>query len=231
MKTTNVKPSDLNYDRYATTKYDRDIVNSIPFHKEIHTLIAEFLKKNFKADREYSVLDLGAGTAITTKLIQDKLPKSTFDIVDFSKTMLDGAKKKMGTKNVRYFLEDFSQMKFDRQYDIIVAVIGVHHQTHAGKKRLFKLIYKQLKPGGVFIFGDLVTYKDDHKKALNHAKHFKHLVDYSTDEKTLEEWAHHHMFLNNLAPIEDQLEWLEEAGFKNKTAFLKFNTALLFCEK
>lgn len=35
--TTNVKPSDLNYDKYSTDKYDMDIINSIPYHKELHT--------------------------------------------------------------------------------------------------------------------------------------------------------------------------------------------------
>lgn len=231
MKTTNVKPSQLNYHHYVTSKYDRDIVNAIPFHKDVHKYIAQYLLKHFQSSHEYQIIDLGTGTAITAKLMQEILPNSHFDLVDFSKTMLEGAKKKMGTKNVRYILKDFSKMKFDRTYDIVVAVIGVHHQTHIGKKRLFKMIYKILNSGGVFIFGDLVTYKDDRKKALNDARHFKHLADHTTDEKTLEEWAHHHMFLNNPATIEDQIKWLEQIGFKVKKEFHQFNTALLICKK
>lgn len=55
------------------------------------------------------------------------------------------------------------------------------------------------------------------------------LVEHATDEKTLTEWAHHHMFLNDLAPIEHQIEWLSKVGFKVQKDFLKMNTALLFC--
>ena len=81
------------------------------------------------------------------------------------------------------------------------------------------------------MFGDLVTYKNKYQAALNNAKHYKHLVDKSTDEKTLSEWAYHHQFLNDLSPIEDQIDWLEKIGFKVDKKFLQFNTALLICKK
>ena len=66
---TNVKAGELNYDKYTTDKYDQDIVNSIPFHKELHEHIADFVKSNFDSTKEYSILDLGTGTGITAKLI------------------------------------------------------------------------------------------------------------------------------------------------------------------
>lgn len=231
MKTTNVKPQQLNYDHYSTNKYDRDIINSIPHHQELHEAIIAFVKRNFKKSGDYSVLDLGVGTAITSKMIQDVLPEAEFDLVDFSKKMLDGAKKRMGLKNVRYIFGDYSKIKFDRKYDIVVSVIGLHHQNHQGKRLLFKRIHSLLKPGGVFIFGDLVTHKDAKKAALNQALHFHHLVEKSTDRKTLEEWAHHHAVLNDLAPVEDQVAWLKRLGFKVSIEMLKMNTALIICKK
>lgn len=228
---TNVKPAELNYDKYATDKYDRDIVNAVPFHRGLHSCIADFVENNFESVKEYQVLDLGTGTGITAKLIRDILPRSEFDLVDFSQQMLTGAKKKLGHKKTRYFLKDYARMTFDKKYDIVVAVIGVHHQNTLGKQKLFKKIYSGLKPGGVFIFGDLVTYADKFEAMRNQARHLHHLVEHATDEKTLNEWAHHHMFLNDLAPIEDQIKWLEKTGFKVKKEFLKMNTTLLFCHK
>lgn len=230
-KTTNVHASELNYDKYSSEKYDQDIVNSIPFHKELHKKIIEFVSKNFNKDKKYVILDLGVGTGITSKLIQDLLPNSEFDVVDFSKKMLSGAKKKLGTNKVNYIFGDYSKLQFSRKYDIIVSVIGLHHQNKEGKKMLFKKIYSLLNNRGVFIFGDLVTYKDKHGAALNNALHFHHLVEKSTDKKTLSEWAYHHMFLNDLSPIEDQINWLKEIGFKVNQSFLKMNTTLLICKK
>ncbi len=213
------------------TKYDRDIVHSIPFHEELHRHIQKYVKKHFKKDGAYSVIDLGAGTGITSKIVREVLPGATFDLVDFSKQMLAGAKKKLGTKGVNYLLRDYADLSLKKKYDVAIAVIGVHHQTHEGKKKLFKKIYQLLKPGGVFFFGDLVTHRDKVKAAYAQARHFHHLVEKATDQKTLAEWAHHHLFLNNLAPIEDQIAWLREVGFRVKPVLSKWNTALLICEK
>ena len=152
--------------------------------------------------------------------------------MDFSEQMMKGAKRKLGNKNVTYLLGDYASLSLKKNmYDAIVSVVGIHHQTDLGKKKLFNKIYSLLKPGGVFIFGDLVTYKDQYAKAYNHALHYHHLVEHATDKKTLREWSHHHMFLNLLAPVEDQINWLEEVGFKVKTELLKMNTALLVCKK
>lgn len=231
MHTTDVTPEDLNYNTYSMRKYDRDIVNSIPYHAELHFALAQFIKKYFNKQQKVVVLDLGVGTGLTSKLLRQLLPNAEFEVVDFSRRMLVSAKVKLGMRNIRYIYGDYAKHKFNRKYDIVVSVIGVHHQTHAGKRRLFKKIYKLLKPGGVFIFGDLVTYSNKQKAALNQALHFHHLVEHSANNQTLTDWAHHHLFLNNLAPLEDQTGWLKAAGFKISLVFNKFNTALLICKK
>ncbi len=229
--TTNVKPSDLNYDHYTKNKYDRDIVVAIPFHREIHTKIARFVKSNYAADVPYDIVDLGVGTGITSGIIKSLLPQSNVDVVDFSEQMINGAKKRLGSRNVRYLIGDYATMRFDKKYDIVCSVIGIHHQSHAGKRKLFKKIHAMLKPGGIFIFGDLVTHRLPPIAALNHARHYHHLVANASNEKMLTEWAHHHMYLNNLATVEDQIEWLEEAGFSVKQEFLRLNTSLIFAKK
>ena len=198
--------------------------------KSVQNMIKKFDSK-FDKNKNYKILDLGVGTAITSRIIKDILPKGEFDLVDFSKQMLNGAKKKMGADNTNYILGDYSKIKFGEKYDIVVSVIGIHHQNTVGKKKLFKKIFTLLKPGGVFIFGDLVTYNDKHTAALNNARHYNHLVEKSIDEKTLKDWAFHHMFLNDLSPIEDQIDWLKGIGFKVNKKFLEFNTALLICKK
>lgn len=227
---TTVSPSQLNYDHYSEHKYDSDIVNSIPHHRQIHHLVANFVHKKLH-HKNIEILDLGVGTGITSKLLQSLLPSAQLTVVDFSKQMLKNAVNKLGKKNVKYLFGDYSKFKFDQKYDLIISVIGLHHQNNAGKKKMFKKIYSLLKPDGVFIFGDLITYRDKYRAAYNHSLHFHHLVEHATDKKTLTEWAHHHMFLNELAPIEDQVHWLKQVGFKVEIKFLKTNTALLICKK
>lgn len=229
--TTLATAEQLNYHHYTKNKYDCDITRSIPGHEKIHNSIARYLKNNYNKSVAYSVLDLGVGTGITSRVILDCLPKARFDLVDFSTTMLKQSKIKMG-KSAKYHLEDMSLYKIKPgYYDIVTTVIGMHHQSDAGKKKMFKNIYKGLKKNGVFIFGDLMTYSDKNMAALNNALHFHNLVENSTDKKTLTEWAYHHMFLNKLTPMENQVRWLEEVGFRIVKNVCIFNTVLLICEK
>ena len=230
-RVTNIKPSELNYDKYAMDQYDRDIVNSIPFHKELHTHIASFIENNFDLTRALEVLDLGTGTGITAKLVRDLLPLAHIDVVDFSEQMMSGAKKKLGDKNVGYIFGDYAHIDFQKKYDVVVSVIGIHHQNADGKRKLFNKIYSLLKSGGIFIFGDLVTYRDKYDAARNNALHYHHLVERAFDETALTEWAHHHMFLNDLAPVEDQIDWLSAAGFRVQKDYLRMNTCLIFASK
>lgn len=230
-KTTNVKPSDLNYDRYTRNQYDRDIVRAIPAHQELHERLCKFLLKKYPSTQAMKILDLGTGTAITSALVRDVFQNAQFDLVDFSKQMLAGARKRMGRKNVHYILGDFSLLKFDQQYDMVMTVIGLHHQTSVGTRRLLKRMHRQIKPNGFFVLGDLVTYTDKQLAAFNNCKHYHHLTENAANDKVLMEWAYHHQFLNDLKTIENYRTWLGEAGFKVVYEFSQWNTALLIAQK
>jgi|GEM_PF-756436 len=229
---TNVTYDKLNYNHYTKEQYDRDIVNAIPYHRELHQKILDDLFEKYKPKEIRDVLDLGVGTGITTQMIKDRFPNFKFDVVDFSENMLDHTRKKLGTENVNYILGDYSKIDFNKKYDVIVSVIGMHHQNNDGKKFMFKRIYDLLNVDGEFIFGDLVTYKNADEAALNQEKHFEHLKNNAADEQTYKEWEYHHKVLNDLAPIEDQEKWLLEAGFKTvERKLLEVNTALIICKK
>ena len=230
--TTNLKASQLNYDHYTAARYDREIINAIPSYKGLHNSIIAFLSERYDRNRAYDILDLGVGTGLTCALIKKQLPYSRFDVVDFSQNMLASAKRRLGGTNTNYILGDYSELQFSKRYDIIASVIGIHHQTNWGKRKLFKKIHSSLKEEGIFVLGDLMTYRDKHAAALNEALHFHHLVEHSADKNTITEWAYHHKFLNLLAPMEDQIEWLRDAGFcKVKTTFRRYNTVLILARK
>ena len=44
----------------------------------------------------------------------------------------------MGKNKVNYIFGDYSKIRFNKKYDIVVSVIGIHHQNAIGKKKLFK---------------------------------------------------------------------------------------------
>ena len=230
MKTTNVTISQLNYNRYENKKYDTDIRKVIPgyeqLHKEITKIVSSLPKKNLK------IADLGAGTGLTAEVILKVLPTAKLTAIDFSETMILGAKKRLANYHVDFKRGDYSLLNYGKNFDMIFSVIGIHHQNNAGKQKVFGKAYSSLKHGGIFLLGDLVTYKDKFKAALNEAKHYAFMVEHLKDEISLREWSYHHKFLNDLAPLEDQIKWLEEAGFSKVEVKYNFlNTALILAKK
>jgi tRNA (cmo5U34)-methyltransferase len=224
---TNVKPEELNYSRYENDVYDSDIEAVIPGHRAMHDVIEQVVSKTTPKE----VLELGVGTGTTAARILRQHPDAHYTANDFCPTMMEGAKRRLKGHNVDYLPGDFSQVPFGRQ-DLVVAVIGVHHQTHEGKKQLFRKVCDSLTPGGAFVFGDLMTFRDPQEAALNDAQHYAHLVNNARNETSLKEWAHHHKNLNILAPMEDQINWLRAAGFTRvDTEFRLHNTVLLCAYK
>lgn len=226
---TNVKPTDLNYHHDSSSKYDRDIVAVIPGHEELHRKLIEYLKKRKGGVK--SILDLGTGTAITAALIAKQFSDATFTLNDFSKPMLNGAKKKLNGSSVKFLFGDYARVPIGNGYDVVVSVIGMHHQTTAGKKAMFKKIYASLAPGGCFLLGDLMTWRDARVAAVAQARHLHHLVSTASNAASLQAWAHHHLVLNDPATVEDQTEWLRNCGFTVKKLFGQWNTVLLVAEK
>lgn len=221
--------AEVNFHSYPAEQYDRDIRNSIPFHDEIHQTITDFIWDKRDSQPALKVLDLGCGTGLTSQAIRLGAPNSRIILVDFSQHMLNGARRKLGDDNATYRCEDYTKMNIaEKRFDVIASVIGLHHQSDVHKAAMFAKIRRGLADGGTFVFGDLVTFRDPEKAALEAARHYHHLVENAADEETLAEWAHHHMFLNRLAPLEDQIEWLKAAGFSAiSTAFIEYQTALI----
>ncbi len=227
---TNVKPQDLNYDHYSNDVYDRDIQAIIPGHRELHQHIKAIVKK-FGKER-ISILELGTGTGLTAECILKVIPNAKYLGIDFSRTMLNGAKRRLKKYNAAFVLGDYAKVTFPKKVGLVISVIGIHHQTNDGKRKLFKKIHQALNPNGIFLFGDLVTFRNPKEVALNDAKHYAHLVRNARDEQCLKDWAHHHKFLNIPAPLEDLIAWLEKAGFRDiKVAYRKYNTALIYAKK
>jgi tRNA (cmo5U34)-methyltransferase len=173
------------------------------------------------------------GTGLTSERILRAFPVSTYTGIEYSENMLTGARKRLAPYDSTLICGDYTEGDLPTGNDLVVSVIGIHHQeTDDDKKRLFGRIYDSLADEGHFVFGDLVTYRDPAEAALNEARHYHNLVTNVEDETLLREWAHHHKFLNCLAPLEDQVNWLREVGFRQvDVVYTKFNTALIHAVK
>jgi len=233
--TTNISPQDLNAARYAPEVYDRTIRLVIPGYDELHEVIDGLVRQHYMGRSELSVLELGLGTGLTAERILRHVPDAWYIGIEFSEQMLAKARERLSRYNTTFICGDYAEVPFSQGQNLVVSVIGIHHQeTDDDKRALFRKIVDCLTPGGAFLFGDLVTFCDQEQAAVNEALHHDYLVEHlkDEDEQLLREWTHHHKFLNKIAPLEDQVDWLREAGFRQvDVVFQKFQTALVYARK
>jgi len=67
---------------------------------------------------------------------------------DFSKSLVDRAKKKFPSANI--FVEDVTKFEGEEQYDLLILIGGLHH-VYAHVSSVMKRLVSALKPGGYMI--------------------------------------------------------------------------------
>ncbi|MFA5105311.1 MAG: methyltransferase domain-containing protein [Candidatus Margulisiibacteriota bacterium] len=135
-----------------SNEYDRTL-GSISFHRELLDLVV----KNTRVKSGDKILDLGCGTGL---LSLRYLQKSCCSItgVDYSREMIDILKdkvKKLKLKDrISICLLDAASLKFkDNTFDRVVSSVALHHVED--KLPVLKKVFRVLKPGGIFIIGEV----------------------------------------------------------------------------
>lgn len=130
--------------------YDKIEPVPLALHKMIHNLMPE--NKN-------TFLELGCGTGRLLKMMIPEFKYCT--ALDFSKEMINIAKKRISSK-AKFIHCSVDEMDFkDESFDYIVCNALFHH-LHNDKKRLIKTLKKIkhiLKLKGRLFISDFVTYK------------------------------------------------------------------------
>lgn len=77
------------FDR-SVERYDQNRHLLIPCFEEFYRSVTELVP--FKADQSFSVLDLGAGTGLLSKLVSERFPQACFTLMDISREVLEKAR-------------------------------------------------------------------------------------------------------------------------------------------
>jgi len=96
-----------------------------------------------------SILDLGCGDGVLTKMITDKIPNGNILGVDVSEGMIKKAKE-LKQDNLRFQLLDINDIDFEDKFDIIISNATLHWVLD--HKKLIKNCHTALKESGVVRF-------------------------------------------------------------------------------
>lgn len=206
------------FDDYAR-QYDAQSRMLIPCFNDFYSIavsLADTDKQN------PSILDVGAGTGLLSSMVLQKIPGARLTLIDISEKMLEGARERLKDRaGVIYIVDDYSRYRFDKTYDIVLSSLSIHHLADEQKKQLFQTIYSILNPGGVFINADQVLGSTPYLEAL-YKNDWKRKVENTALSPEDLQSAYERTKLDRMARLEDQLNWLEEAGFSDVDCVYKY---------
>lgn len=110
----------------------------------------ELIKKILKSGQFESILEIGCGTGIFSKLLVENYKNSSFKFIDISETMLNSTKEKLGDRENFEFLccdgENYSSGK----YELICS--NAVFQWYEDIASALERYYAMLKSGGILAF-------------------------------------------------------------------------------
>ena len=199
------------FDQFSDN-YTEVMIRCVPHYLRLLSSLSECLPDDFTAE---TILDLGCGSGNATALLLKKFPDAKYTLLDASNDMLDLCRKRFPGKNMTYHRSYFREYTFPESYfDLVAAGFSLHHLDSSEKQRIFPLLYKALKKGGVLTCSDLMVNKNsaEHKQFIREWQAFIN-ASYPDGEK----WAwmeEHHDAYDRPDAYADQEAWLYNAGFR-----------------
>jgi tRNA (cmo5U34)-methyltransferase len=187
-------------------------------------------------------LDLGCGAGGVSELVLRTQPWSQGVLVDFSEPMLESAQAHLAGYAGRWqpFPGDLNDPGWREAlppggYDAVVSGLAIHHLPSARKRGLFAEAFELLEPGGMFVNMDYVSIEGpltglfDERMRENAVRaasspEGEHECGgtRSDDEVDLEDDD------DRPDTVEDQVQWLREAGFAQVEVHFKWAEAAIY---
>ena len=134
--------------------------------------------------------------------------------MDVSAESLQACRGRVDTKRVTYQQQDFRNLDYAPQsFDLVASSIAVHHLTADEEQSLFGNIYRWLRPGGVFAYGDQHAGATADLYQRHIANWHRISKQAGSSEQEWDMWMQHQRQHDHHDTLGDQMGWLREAGF------------------
>lgn len=157
--------------------------------------------------RATSILDLGVGAGESAKRVLEIHPGARLLGLDSSPDMLHGAAQALPHDRVTLLEHDLGGPLPDQTFDLVISALAVHHLEDERKAQLFLDIARHLRPGGRFVIGDVIIPVDPADALIENEDGY----DFPST-------------------IDDQVSWINEAGFSSELVWTCMDLAVLKAE-
>ncbi len=144
------------------------------------------------------IVDLGCGDGrLAARVLAARPDVEAVLVIDRSPPMLERARTRFGgDPRIEVRAGDLAAPLDLGAADVVVSGLAIHHLADGRKRSLFAEVAAALRPGGVFANLDVVASATEARHAA-----FLAAIHRPADDPE-----------DRLAPVEDQLAWLREAG-------------------
>jgi tRNA (cmo5U34)-methyltransferase len=137
--------------------------------------------------------------------------------------MLEKARTRLASDhNVSYEVADYTSAPLGEGYDAIVSALSIHHMEDSVKKSLFAKILTSLRPGGVFVNAEQVAGPTPALDAVYKSLWLQQVREAGATPQQIADSLYRQQD-DRCASVEDQLDWLREAGFIDADCWFKDN--------
>ena len=213
-KQENIAPFDFNEN--VASVFDDMVERSIPFYQEIHQLILDLVRRQYKFRGK--IVDLGCSTGTTISLLEKSLKEVSEEVphfvgIDTSAPMLERARKKCSSVRHAEFLHlDMTEYDYEGT-EVVILNYTLQFLKHSERVGLLKKIYDSMMPGGIILLSEKIQSPQAPMQEIITDLYydFKRRNGYSELEISQKREA----LENVLVPVtpKEQLEMLEDAGF------------------
>lgn len=212
----------------AAEDYDRARRRLVPGFDDFYRAAIDLIR--FPRQSAVKVLDLGAGTGLMTAFIAYNFPNARITMVDISNEMLERARARfeLGGERFRFEVSDYGVDPIQEKYDAIVSALSIHHLSDEQKRALFGRIYGALNDGGVFVNAEQFRCSTPELHRFHHERWITRVRELGADERDLAA-ALERMKFDRAATLEDQLEWMRQAGFRDIDCAYKNLIFAVYC--
>ena len=173
------------------------------------------------------VLDLGAGTGVLSAFVRGEFPGAQLTLLDGAPKMLAQARDALGADDVTYVEGDLVDPLPAGSWDAIVSALAIHHLDDEDKLDLYRRVRTALRPEGVFVNAEHVAAPSPVMEAEYDRWHESRARAAGSDDG---EWEHavNMMAHDQRVPVDRQISWLREAGFRQvDCVFKEYSFAVL----
>lgn len=213
------------FDAYADS-YDGHRRDIIPQFETFYGTMLDRIPHD--RDESIRVLDLGAGTGLSTELIRAQYQHANVVLVDESEEMLERARERFEDEDYDYRRSDVASMEMEpERYDVIFSALVLHYLSIPDKQKVLERGFDALNEGGVFVAGTIVDPETEAVREQHEQQWIREAREDGTPEEAIQE-ARERQGSHELASVNQHLDWFRDVGFECVDCWFKYYGLAVF---